>query len=77
MADKTGYQGVLDPQGVPIPLLLHDNGDGTYSLSIAQAGGSGGTVGGGCVGLIDVEAPIFTPEQIRDDGHERPNPGPR
>lgn len=44
MTDKTGYQGVLDPYGVPIPLLLHDNGDGTYSLSTALAGESGGAV---------------------------------
>src|SRR3954468_13363032 len=44
---------------------------------VLKRGGSGGTGGGSCAGLIDVEPPLLTPEQIRDDGHERPNPGTR
>lgn len=39
-------------------------------------GGYGGSGSDGSARLIDVDPPK-TPEQIRDDGHERPNPGTR
>lgn len=41
MADTTGYNGALTANGTPIPQKYHDNGDGTWSLEGAAAGGEG------------------------------------
>jgi hypothetical protein len=46
MADKVGYTGALDANGVPIPELFTDNGDGTWGRLTALAAGrvvAGGT----------------------------------
>jgi hypothetical protein len=36
MANITGYGPAIDSGGIPLPMLLIDNGDGTYSLGIAS-----------------------------------------
>lgn len=45
MPDTTGYGPTVNAGGIPVAMKLIDNGDGTYSLSMATpSGGSGGTV---------------------------------
>jgi hypothetical protein len=63
MADKTGYTGALDANGVPIPERFTDNGDGTYTRATA----SSGTARIGYIRALDANnAPI--PIRFRDNG---------